>query len=49
MLRERALAAAFRMLDLGYFRVGGESYAEANGSYGLATLLKRHVGNGSRR
>lgn len=43
MPRERALAAAFRMLDLGYFRVGRESYAEANGSYGLATLLKRHV------
>lgn len=43
MPRERALAAAFRMLDLGYFRVGGESYVEANGSYGLATLLKSHV------
>ena len=43
MPRERALAAAFRMLDLGYFRVGGEAYTEANGSYGLATLLKRHV------
>jgi DNA topoisomerase-1 len=43
MPRERALAAAFRMLDLGYFRVGGEAYADANGSYGLATLLKSHV------
>lgn len=43
MPRERALAAAFRMLDLGYFRVGGESYTEANGSYGLATLRKDHL------
>ncbi|PFG38580.1 DNA topoisomerase IB [Georgenia soli] len=43
MPRERALAVAFRLLDLGYFRVGGESYAEHNGSYGLATLRKRHL------
>jgi DNA topoisomerase I len=43
MPRERALATAFRLLDLGLFRVGGESYAEENGSYGLATLRKDHV------
>jgi DNA topoisomerase IB len=43
MPRERALATAFRLLDLGFFRVGGESYAEENGSYGLATLAKEHV------
>jgi DNA topoisomerase-1 len=43
MTRSRALATAFRLLDLGFFRVGGESYAEANGSYGLATLLRRHA------
>ena len=41
--RERALACAFRLLDLGFFRVGGEEYAEENGSFGLATLLRRHV------
>lgn len=41
--RERVLATAFRLLDLGFFRIGGESYAEANGSYGLATILKEHV------
>jgi len=40
---ERALAAAFRLLDLGFFRIGGEAYAEANNSYGLATILKEHV------
>ncbi|MDP1820832.1 MAG: hypothetical protein Q8K58_13215 [Acidimicrobiales bacterium] len=43
MPRERVLACAVRMLELGFFRVGGESYAEDNGSYGLATLQKRHV------
>jgi DNA topoisomerase IB len=41
--RERVLAAAFRMLDLGLFRIGGETYAEENGSFGLATLRKSHV------
>ncbi len=43
MPRERALATAFRLLDLGLFRVGGESYAEEHGSFGLATLRKEHV------
>jgi DNA topoisomerase-1 len=40
---ERALATAFRLLDLGFFRIGGETYAEANHSYGLATIRKEHV------
>jgi DNA topoisomerase IB len=43
MPKDRALATAFRLLDLGLFRVGGEAYAEENGSYGLATIEKRHV------
>ncbi|HEV7362918.1 MAG TPA: DNA topoisomerase IB, partial [Solirubrobacteraceae bacterium] len=43
MSRARALACAARLLDLGFFRIGGEDYAEENDSYGLATLLKRHV------
>ena len=43
MSRERALATAFRLLDLGFFRIGGETYAEQNGSYGLATISKDHV------
>ena len=34
----RELACAVRLLDRGFFRVGGEEYAEGNGSYGLATL-----------
>jgi DNA topoisomerase IB len=43
MSRARVLACAARLLDLGFFRIGGEDYAEENDSYGLATLLKRHV------
>jgi DNA topoisomerase IB len=41
--RERVLACATRLLDIGFFRVGSEDYAEDNGSYGLATLRKDHV------
>jgi DNA topoisomerase I len=43
MPRERALACAVRLLDLGFFRVGGEVYAEENESYGLATIRREHV------
>jgi DNA topoisomerase-1 len=43
MPRERVLACAVRLLELGCFRVGGEPYAATNGSYGLATLRKEHV------
>jgi DNA topoisomerase I len=39
----RVHAGAVRLLDVGFFRIGGEDYAEHNGSYGLTTLLKRHV------
>jgi DNA topoisomerase IB len=41
--RERVLATAVRLLDLGTFRVGGEQYEEENGTYGLATLKRDHV------
>lgn len=41
--RERVLAAAFRLLDLGFFRIGGEEYAEENNSFGLATIRREHV------
>jgi DNA topoisomerase IB len=41
--RERVLACAFRLLDLGFFRVGGDDYAEENGSFGLSTLRREHV------
>jgi DNA topoisomerase IB len=41
--RETALAAAVRLVDLGCFRLGSETYTEQNGSYGLTTLERRHV------
>ncbi len=43
MPAERAVATAVRLLDLGYFRIGSDAYADANGSFGLTTLEKRHV------
>ncbi len=43
MGRERVLACATRLLDIGFFRIGTEGYAEQNQSYGLATIQKRHV------
>ena len=43
LTRERVLATAVRLLDLGTFRVGSEQYEEENGTYGLATLKRSHV------
>jgi DNA topoisomerase-1 len=40
---DRVCACAVRLLDRGFFRVGGEDYAVRNASYGLATMKKRHV------
>ncbi len=40
---ERAAATAVRLLDLGYFRIGSDVYADDNGSFGLTTLERRHV------
>jgi len=41
--RDRVLALALHLLDQGYFRAGGEEYAEEHESYGIATLLCEHV------
>ncbi len=41
--RERVLALALLLLDLGYFRAGGEQYADENNSFGISTLLCEHV------
>ncbi|MGW0160106.1 DNA topoisomerase IB [Mycobacterium sp. NPDC003323] len=41
--RDRVLALALQLLDRGYFRAGGEQYAEEHESYGLATLQCEHV------
>ena len=43
LTRERVLACSVRLLDRGFFRVGSEDYAELHGTYGLATMEKRHV------
>jgi DNA topoisomerase IB len=43
MPRERVLACAVRLLEVGCFRVGGAAYAAENGSFGLATVRKEHV------
>jgi DNA topoisomerase IB len=41
--RSCVLAAAVRLLEVGFFRIGSEQYAADNESYGLATLRKEHV------
>ena len=43
LTRERVLAAAVRLLDLGFFRIGSEEYAEQNETFGLATIRRDHV------
>lgn len=43
LTRSRVLACAARLLDLGFFRIGSEEYAETNGSFGLATMRREHV------
>lgn len=41
--REKVLAAVVRLLETTLIRVGNESYARENRSYGLTTLRDRHV------
>jgi DNA topoisomerase IB len=41
--RDRVLAAAVRLLDRGFFRIGTEEYSVRNETYGLATMHKSHV------
>jgi DNA topoisomerase IB len=43
MTQERGCAAAVRLLDLGYFRIGNDVYADENNSFGLTTLQRRHT------
>jgi DNA topoisomerase-1 len=42
--RERVLACAIRLLDVGLFRIGSEQYADEDGGVGLATVTKEDVG-----
>jgi DNA topoisomerase I len=41
--RDRVVAVALNLLDLGYFRAGGEQYADEHNSFGIATLLCEHI------
>ena len=41
--RERVLAAILRVLSTCYLRPGSQSYASEHGSYGIATLRRKHV------
>jgi DNA topoisomerase I len=41
--REKVLAAVVQLLDRAHLRVGNAEYAKANKSFGLSTLLDRHV------
>ncbi|WP_286150107.1 DNA topoisomerase IB [Mycobacterium sp. ST-F2] len=41
--RDRVLALALHLIDRGFFRAGGEEYAQDNDSYGLATLRCEHI------
>ena len=41
--RQKVLAAIVRLLETSLIRVGNEAYARNNDSYGLTTLLDRHV------
>ena len=43
MPRWKVLACAVRLLDEASFRIGTEAHAGRNGSFGLATLRKKHV------
>jgi DNA topoisomerase IB len=41
--RDRTLALAIRLLDIGLFRVGWDRYARDNGHVGLTTLRRKNV------
>jgi DNA topoisomerase-1 len=43
MPREKALATVVRLLEETRIRIGNDEYRKENGSYGLTTLLNRHV------
>jgi DNA topoisomerase-1 len=43
MPRDKVLAAMVRILSFAFIRPGSEAYAAENGSYGIATLRRKHV------
>lgn len=46
--RPSVLACGVRLMDLGHFRIGSERYAAENETYGVATILRKHVSPGER-
>jgi DNA topoisomerase I len=40
---EKVAAIATRLINLGWFRVGGDRYAKRSRTFGITTLCKRHV------
>ena len=43
LAKDRVLACAVRLLDLGFFRIGSDQYADENETFGLSTLRRRHL------
>ncbi|MFE7595632.1 DNA topoisomerase IB [Streptomyces sp. NPDC057494] len=43
LTRQRVLACLARLLELGFFRVGGAVYRRDHQAYGLTTLLREHA------
>ena len=43
LTRERAIASVVRLLDLGAIRIGNDTYAKSNKSFGATTLRQRHA------
>lgn len=43
LTRDRAVAAAVRLIDKAHMRVGNETYTESHGSRGVTTLREEHV------
>jgi DNA topoisomerase I len=43
LTRERVAAAVVRLISKGFFRVGSERYARENHTFGISSMLKRHV------
>src|SRR3546814_9136940 len=43
LARDTVVAAIVRLLDLGHIRIGNESYAKENKSFGATTLRDRHA------
>lgn len=42
--REKVLATVVRLLEATMIRIGNEEYARTNGTFGLTTMRRRHVG-----